>query len=327
VRRRDALRLLGACSAAAAGISSAAAKPRVVILAVGTTMTEGWRPRLAKWFAEDGLVDGRDVEMEFLDMSSITEEAEVERRARPIVASRPAAIMMHNEPEVFHRLTRDVPIVFYNFDTDPVRLGLVQSMRRPGGNITGSTSGAVGLVPKTCEIYKALRPKLKRIGILADSASLGAQLDVAREVQGEAARRLGVDRVDIVIPLNASAKEVEKAILASKVDAIDVTFSMDDVPWALEAMKIVERARILASWDNLWRVRQGGLLSVDGDYIEAIRESVRIVAQVLRGTKPADIPVYESRRVVISINLGTARAMNLTIPASVLIQATNLIRP
>jgi putative ABC transport system substrate-binding protein len=325
MRRRAALLLLLGASAVAVA-ASPTKKPRVVILAVGTTMTERWRPRVAKWLAENGIVDGRDVDLEFHDLSPITDPAEVGRRARPIVATRPAAIMMHNEQRVFQQLTHEVPIVFYNLDVDPVRLGLVQSLRRPGGNITGSTSGSVALVPKTCEIYKALRPQLKRIGILCDDASLGPEVDLMREIQAQAAKRLGVDRVDIVVPTEADASQLEKAVLSAKVDAIDVALSIDDVPWAKDAMRIVERAGIVASWDNRWRVSQGGLLAVEGDYIEAIRESVRIVAQILRGSKPAEIPVYESRRVVITINLRTARAMNLAIPESVLLQATNVIR-
>jgi putative ABC transport system substrate-binding protein len=171
-----------------------------------------------------------------------------------------------------------------------------------------------------------MRPKMKRLGILNDDGASEAEMSVMREVQAAAAKRLGLERVDIIMPTTAGAARLEKAIREAKVDALDVALSNDSVPWAKDAMRIVERLGILASWDNRARVNEGGLLSVEGDSVEAIRAAVRIAAQVLHGAKPGEIPVYESRGVVISINMRTAQAMGLAVPESVLLQARNVVR-
>jgi putative ABC transport system substrate-binding protein len=262
-------------------------------------------------------------------LDDIFDLAEIERRARAIIASRPDAILIspHVDATLFKRLTRDVPIVFWT-SGDPVRMGLVESLRRPGGNFTGASDRSVELMVKSYQLFRELRPGLKRVGILMDDATTDDDRALVRDAQGPTAKRLGLERVEIVVPMKATVAQVEGAIRASRVEALDVALSGDGdlVPWTKDAMKFIERSGILAAWDHPGLVRDGGLLSVGGNLREIQREAVRIVARILRGTKPGDIPVYEGRGVRIALNLRTARAMGLAVPESVLLQATYIFR-
>src|SRR5258706_4736984 len=202
MNRRDVLRM-GALLAFAAALARAQKKHGVVITPAGTTMNEDSRPLVAKWFAEDGLVDGRDLVLEFVVLDEITDLAEIERRARAIVASRPDAILVspHVDATLFKRLTRDVPIVFWALSGDAVRMGLVESLRRPGGNITGTSDRSIELMARSYQLFKELRPGLKRVGTLMDDGMTDDDRVLAREAQGPAAKRLGLQRVENLGPI------------------------------------------------------------------------------------------------------------------------------
>src|SRR5258706_5697473 len=124
--------------------------PKRVVMVVDWIATTNLRRARTRWFAAEGLVEGRDVIVEYAEFIGIRDPAEVETRARVIVSSRPDAIMIDASEHIalFRRLTSDIPLVFVNIPFDPLRLGMVENLRRPGGNLTGTMNQDTEPVPK-----------------------------------------------------------------------------------------------------------------------------------------------------------------------------------
>lgn len=283
------------------------------------------RERIAGWFAEEGYAEGREVILEYVDLER-PDPAENERRARAVVESRPDAIVVPGGETIalFRRLTTRVPVVFWSFGVDPVKAGLVESYHRPGGNITGTTNMGTERIGKTWEILRALRPDARRFGALWTDARLSQPLaQHTRAICREVAARMGVENVEVVVPASAGFPEVEKAIRASGAQVLTVFFGLSR-PTLVELTGFLERSRIPSGWETLDAVRQGGLLYHMGSLEEAFREAVRMVARILRGANPAQIPIQEVTRFELAINLRTARAMGLVIPDAIRLQATQV---
>ncbi|MGE5615966.1 MAG: ABC transporter substrate binding protein [Bacillota bacterium] len=283
---------------------------------------EKGRKRLAKLFANQGLVEGRDIAIEFVDLGDGDwPENEVVNAARKAVQSRPDVILAWGESApLFKRLTADIPIVFHTLDMDPVRVGLVESLNLPGGNVTGTLDGGLDVVEKCWELAKDVRPSIKRFGTLIDDLPDGLLADL-RIHQERAAKRLGVQRVEIRVPLAAPFPQVERAIASAKVEALDISLSVEHPRWEKELMAALVRMRIVGVWPTLVLVVRGGLLSVMGNGNESREVAVQMAAKILRGAPASQIPIYNVKTFVTSINLRTADAMRLEIPSAVLLRA------
>jgi len=202
---------------------------------------------------------------------------------------------------------------------------LVEGLRRPGGNITGSTIHAVDALGKAWEVLKEFRPRARSIGCIHARGELDMPfMPAIREAQAAAANRLGLRHADIVVDPEGPFARVETAVLASGAELLDVNMGLN-WPWAADLMKLLERQSIPAVWVLPGHVRMGGLMALNGSFDEAIRAAVQIVARILKGEPPAKIPVYEVRHVDLAVNLRTARAMGITVPPSVLLQANIIV--
>ncbi|HET7730871.1 MAG TPA: ABC transporter substrate-binding protein [Usitatibacter sp.] len=320
-RRRQALQAIAACVLVPSFPSRAAApsRPRVAIQNIS-----GWKGR-DRWrahFAEEGLVDGRDVDLEFVRLGG--EPAVTEPRARALVASRPRVIVVPGGELIglFKGLTRDIPIVFYSFGQNPVHHGFVDSYSRPGGNVTGTTNQGAEVVPLGWQLLSRMRPGARRVGSLMDEEMLASPwAPVVRETWRRAAVSLGLEQVEIVVRGDAGFAPVQEAIRRARIDLLAVgTYA----PWLPELMAFVEKEAIPALWVTVKMVEAGGLMSVLGSFDEAMRASVSIVASILRGREPGTIPVREVTGIDIAINLRTARAMKLAIPPDILLRANRV---
>jgi putative ABC transport system substrate-binding protein len=288
---------------------------------------ELWRAE----FAKHGWIDGHNLALSFVDIREAP-EAEAEARAREVIASRPDAILMLASAEVaiFKRLTKDIPFVFYNGGADPARIGLVESLRRPGGNITGTSLHMDQIWPKAWAMLKEIHPAMKRGGVLVDledhdrrpNEDSSRADSVHRESMQAIASRLGIELRDVFVPKGATLVMAMDAIRKSKSEALRIELSWTKFPGLIASL---EKARILTCGYTLAFVRDGGLLAVTFDFDEGKKQAVAIVARILRGESPATIPIYESTRYYVAVNLRTARAMGFTIPASIRIQATEVI--
>lgn len=298
--------------------------PRVMRVAHITAagMNLNWRERTTRWFAEEGFVEGRDLALEHVDLDSPS-AGETERRARAVIAGRPDVILVAgNRIDLFVHLTSEIPIVFHSYGLDPVRRGFVESLRRPGRNVTGTTLWDESVMIKFWELLKELQPRAKRLGDLWDEddlAALSPFMAEIRELRSTAASKLGLDKVEIVVPTKGGFPPVERAIRAAKIDVLHV--ATEDVAWFPELRRFLERSRIPAMWQNVGLVRAGGLVSTHPSLEESVRVAVRIASQILRGANPAGIPVHFPTRFLTGINLRTARAMGLAIPSAVLLRA------
>jgi putative ABC transport system substrate-binding protein len=218
--------------------------------------------------------------------------------------------------------TTSIPIVF-TIVSDPVASGLVASLSRPGGNITGMTDMGVDLAGKRLELLKGVVPRLKHVGALGHPADTVWE-PVWREAQG-AARHL---RIDIVPVLITTPNEFETAFaeLNQRVEALLVA---PQAFFAVHRRRVIELAS-LARLPAIYELRAypdaGGLMSYGPDYPALFRKTARHVDKILKGARPADLPVEEPTEYELVINLKTAKALGLTIPQSVLVTADVVIR-
>jgi putative ABC transport system substrate-binding protein len=221
------------------------------------------------------------------------------------------------------KTTKTTPIVFM-VASDPVADGLVDSLARPGGNITGVTTVAVDLAGKRLELLKQTMPKLSRVAVLWDFQDPSSAHEWKESLF--AARDLGLQlhsmAVSSVDKLDAEFKEAAKAGNA----ALAVTPS----PLAVANPKLIAalaaKYRLPAIFDRGEFVENGGLMSYGPDRVEPYRRVAYFVDKILKGAKPADLPIEQPSKFELLINLKTAKTLGLTIPPVVLTRATKVIK-
>jgi putative ABC transport system substrate-binding protein len=318
--------LLCAALLATGAARAQAAPPKRVVMVVDWIATPNLRQARTRWFAAEGLVERRDVVVEYAELPKIRAPAEMETRARAIVSSRPDVIVIDASEHIalFRRLTSDIPLVFVNLPMDPVRVGMVENLRRPGGNLTGTMNQDTELFAKAWEMAKELRPTLRRVGFLVDDGVPAAFLDLAREDAAAIGARLQIEFVQIIVPRGAAFADAERAIRAAKVDGLTDGFS-EDPTWLPDLIRFLVRANIVPVVGDADAVRLGSLLAVQTNTQRGARDAVTIAAKILRGARPGDIPVHVNRDVIVSINLGTARAMGIKVPESMRVRANLVI--
>jgi putative ABC transport system substrate-binding protein len=220
------------------------------------------------------------------------------------------------------RATRTVPIVFVNV-IDPVGAGFVDSLSRPGGTATGFTNFEYGLSGKWLELLKEIAPGLTRVAILRDPASpvAGGQLGAIQVV----APSFGVE----VSPLGVrDAPEIERAVTAFARSSNGGLIVAASVLASVQRNLIVElaaRHRLPAVYSSRVYVTAGGLISYAPDVIDEYRRAAGYVDRILRGEKPADMPVQAPTKYELVINLKTAKALGLEVPPSLLARADEVI--
>jgi putative ABC transport system substrate-binding protein len=219
------------------------------------------------------------------------------------------------------QVTSVIPIVFATAG-DPVRLGLVASLARPGGNVTGMSNQSADLPGKRLELLRGLIPGLRRVAVMANVGGSIGVLEMG-EVQA-AARKLGLE----VVPLEIRrAEDIAPALESAKGNA-DALFVVSEPLVNTNRVKINALAnaeRLPTIYAEKGYVEAGGLMSYGPNYTNEFRRAADLVDKILRGTKPGDIPVEEPTKFEFVINLTTAKALGLTIPASYLSLADELI--
>ena len=244
--------------------------------------------------------------------------------AKELVARKPEVILGNGTATVraLRQVTRDVPIVFANI-SDPVGTGLVATLARPGGNVTGFISADLGFGGKWLELLKELKQDLKNVGVMRDSA-IGSQIGILGALQGIApSLRVELHPIDI-----GDAKDVDEALTALS------RFPEAGLIVAPGARAVLHRELIarLAAQRGLPSiyalktfVAAGGLMSYGADTIEVYRQAAAYVDRILKGEKPSELPVQAPTKYQLTINLKTARALDLTVPPSLLARADEVI--
>ena len=218
--------------------------------------------------------------------------------------------------------TKQIPIVFYGA-ADPVGLGLIQSFARPGGNITGITDIDLELDTKRLEVLKEMIPGLKRVLFSYDPSEVfsTAQAKNFRDT----ARQLNITLIEKPVRSEDEAKATFAKIQKGEVHGIVVPRSHSfNIPgFALEA---TSQRRIPTMFFTVWYVENGGLASYGSNYHESGRMAARLVGKIIKGEKPAEIPVEVNHKIEFVVNLKVAKAWGIKLAPEVLYRANRIIR-
>ena len=225
-----------------------------------------------------------------------------------------------HEAKALQAATDRLPIVFMG-GSDPVRAGLVQSLARPGGNVTGVADLDVELAPKRLEILRELVPGLKRVLFTyAVGDLIVSQLDGYRQ----AARRLGLTLVERPVHTQSEAQTVLSSVQKTDVGGIlSPRYLSLNIPGFIVEAGL--RERIPTMLHASFHVEQGGLASYAADLYQLGRQTARLVERIMKGAKPADIPVERTTRFELVVNRKTATTLGVTIPPEVLLRVDRFV--
>ena len=291
-------------------------------LSTGTPRTESYNLAFFERLRELGFAEGRNLVVEFRSADGRVERlpelaVELARQKCDIyMAPGSEAILV-----AMKQATLDQPIIIAANDYDPVATGHVASLARPGGRITGVYQLQEELVAKRLELIKELLPKAKKIGVLADSATL-RQLVLVRD----AAKALGLEL--LVHELKSAPYDYDAAFAAfarGKVDAVLPLGSGLFVPARRKLPALALQHRLPGMFNNALWAEAGGLLSYGVDFAAAYRRAAEIVAQVLNGAKPADLPVQQGTVIEMVVNMRTAKALGVVLPQGIVLRANRVI--
>ena len=222
--------------------------------------------------------------------------------------------------------TKTIPIVMVGRGADPVEAGLVESLARPGGNVTGITNLTVDLGGKRLELLKEAVPKVARIAVLYDPAVPGNVVEV-KEVLPLAARALGLTLQPWEIRTADDFDRVFAALNKQRPDGLYVTPAGSLMRTNVKRIAdFASKSRLPSMYGNRVFVEAGGLMSYGADQTDSYRRVAYFVDRILKGAKPADLPVEQPTKFELVINLKTAKQIGLTIPPEVLARANRLIK-
>jgi putative ABC transport system substrate-binding protein len=227
-----------------------------------------------------------------------------------------------NSAKAAQLATSQIPIVFANED-DPIDQGLIQSFARPGGNITGVADLTLELGPKRLQLFQEMIPGLRRV--LFPYGSSDAYALKEAETYRRAARQLGIELVEKPVHTPEEARDVLSRMQPGEVDGVlpPICCALNIPGFVLD---IMPAKRIPAMFESAFWPERGAIASYGQDYYESGRQAARLVDKILKGQKPAEIPVEVNSKIEFVINLKVAQAMGVTIAPEVLFQADRIIR-
>ena len=308
-----------------AGTAGAADRKGPVLIGA---LTESWGPSPSMVGLRDGLVElGYRENEQFVigvrftqgDLTALPAAARelVQQGANIIFTSGPAAA------RAARMATTQVPIVFGGGGADPVAQGLVQSFARPGGNVTGVADLNIELAPKRLELFREIIQGLKQV-LFAFHGTDAHAVSEARAYR-EAARRLAIMLVEKPVRTQEEAQATLAQIRKGGVDGILVPRSLSfNIPGLV--LETASKLAIPTMFHDPWYVERGGLASYGSSLYETGRQAARLVDKILKGAKPAGIPVEVNPKIEFAINVKAARTLGLAIAPEVLYRADRLVR-
>jgi putative ABC transport system substrate-binding protein len=229
-----------------------------------------------------------------------------------------------NDTRAAKNATRTIPIVFLSAVSDPVTLGLVDSLAQPGGNITGFTTIGAVLSGKRLELLKETIPKLSRVAVLWHPQNPGSEQQW-KESQ-VAARELGLQLHSLAVNSADKFESGFKEAVKAHSGALAVTGGALIANNQKQIINLAAKNRLPAIYSRAADVANGGLMSYGPDDSERYRRAAVLVDKILKGAKPADLPVEQPTKFELLINLKTAKALGLTIPPVVMMRAEKVIK-
>jgi putative ABC transport system substrate-binding protein len=327
MRRREFITLIGG---ALAWPFAARAQQRERVRRIGVLLPaapddaefQSWLGAFLQGLAQTGWITGRNIRIETRWTKFDAENAR--KYAAELVALQPDVILATGTSTLgpLLRLTRTVPIVF-PIAADPVAAGVVESLARPGGNVTGFMSFEIGMSSKWLELLKEIAPGVKRVAVLRTigNASGPGQFGVIQAV----APSLGVE----LRPIDTQdAGEIERAVVAfaSQPNGGLIATTGGGVIGHRELIvALAARHSLPAVYAYRSHVMSGGLMSYGLDNLDQYRRAAGYVDRILRGEKTADLPVQAPTKYELVINLNTARALGIEVPPTLLVRADEVI--
>jgi len=324
MRRREFIGVLGGL-AAWPPIARAQPASVPVIGLLGSATATTWAPYVEAFLqglSGAGIIDGQNAAIEYR-----WAEGKYDRlpaMAADLVQHRVSVIAALTTPSAVaaKAATTAIPIVFTTVG-DPVQIGLVTSLRHPGGNITGATYLNVEVGPKLLELLREMVPTMTRVALLTNPTGPNSET-VSKNLQA-AANALGL-QLDVVNASTEQQIDTAFAILARQ--RADGLIIASDVLLVMRYEQVVELARhhaVPAIYQERSSVIAGGLMSYSGDARDAYHEAGAYTGRILKGERPADLPVQQTTKVELVINLKTAKALRLNVPLSLLGRADELV--
>jgi putative tryptophan/tyrosine transport system substrate-binding protein len=326
MNRREFITLLG--GAAAWPLAARAQQPGMPVIGfLNPQSPDGHAGRLRGFrqgLKDAGFIEGENLAIEYRWAEGQFDRlpalaAELVRRQVSVIAATggPAS------PMAAKAATTTIPIVFISAE-DPVRLGLVASLARPGGNLTGINFLNNELAAKRMELLRELVPGAARVAVLVNPANATTAETTLRDAQA-AARAMGLQ----VQVLNAgTSREINAAFASLGRERPDALFVGGDGFFNSRHVQIVNlasRHAVPATYADRLMAEAGGLMSYGSDIMDAWRQLGVYVGRILKGAKPADMPVVQSSKFELVINAETARMLGLTVPATLLASAEEVI--
>lgn len=325
MRRRHFIACIGGAAVAwpfAAFAQAPTAPSRIAYL--GTSSPARIDPHYIEQFkaglVENGLIDGQNITVDYLwaagDADRLRELARVLAQQKPdvVVTAGPQPIRALLEANV------KAPIVFA-IDADPIGDGFVQSLSRPGGNITGLSMANTDLETKRLEILKDTLPSLKKVMLLHDPSQGTNDLNEAKA----GARGLGLD---LVIVDTSDIKQISEAVAQAQAQGVGAMATMATPFFNFHRKELIALAsehRLPSMWETTGFVRDGGLLSYGPSFSDMYRRSAGYIAKILKGAKPSDLPVEQPTRFELAVNAKTALALGISVPPALLARADEVI--
>jgi ABC-type uncharacterized transport system substrate-binding protein len=325
MNRRTLMTLLG--SAALMPALARAQQPPIPVVGIlnsgGTNPYAVMNKALVRGITEAGFAEGRHflLEERFANgqFERVPELAAELVRMRVALLAAPAG---DTAARVAKQATSTIPVVFI-IGGDPVQSGLVASLNRPGGNLTGVTIFTLVLAEKRLELLRDLVPNGRLFGVLINPANVNAQNDT--RILSEASRRLGLD---ITLQPASTADDIDRAFAAfaqQNVAAVLVNGDPYFVNRRDQLAALAARYSLPATYPLREHTVAGGLISYGTDLTQAYHQVGVLAGRILKGEKPADIPVEQPTKFQLVVNLKTAKALGIDVPESILVRADEVI--
>jgi putative tryptophan/tyrosine transport system substrate-binding protein len=327
MKRREFMTLLGGAAASAPFAARAQQAAMPVIGYLGTASPDAWADRLKAFrqgLSESGFVEGRNVTIEYRWADNQYNRLQalaadlVSRGVNVIVtpASAPAALAAQ-------AATKTIPIVFET-GADPVTMGLVASLNRPGGNITGVTASSFALGPKRLEVLHEAVPSARLIAALVNPAA-GDIAERQKEDLQAAARTMGLELLVLQAGADRDLDAAFSTLLQKRAGGLVVIPEVFSNSRREQIAALALRHAVPAIFQSREFTAGGGLLSYGGDVAETHHLAGVYTGRVLKGEKPADLPVIQGTKAELIINLKTAKALGIDMPPALLGRANEVI--
>ena len=325
MRRREFITLVGSAAATWPLATRAQERVRRIGVLLPTTSDDAeYQARIGAFLQALALLGwtiGRNLR---IDTRWVGATDNMRTQAAELIALAPDVILAHGGSAVTALLqaTRTIPIVF-PVVTDPIGGGFVESLARPGGNATGFMIGEYSAGGKWLELLKEIAPGVMRIAVLRDPAAITSASQFA------AIQALATSLKVAVMPINTqNAGEIERSVAAfagSPGGGLIVTATGSAIRHRELIVTLAARHKLAAIYFERLFASIGGLVSYGPDYVEQYRHAAEYVDRILKGEKPADLPVQAPNKYELVINLKTAKALGLTVPSSLLATANEVI--